>query len=72
MPYSQNHPHLILTTNGTDGACAAAMVLQRYPKAQIVTTSAQRIALTLDEIAELDPPPGVIHICGAGVSENLG
>ncbi|MFB3785330.1 MAG: sigma 54-interacting transcriptional regulator [bacterium] len=71
MPYSQNQPHLILTTNGTDGACAAAMVLQRFPKAQIVTTSAQRIALTLEEIAGLDPPPGIIHICGVGVYDNI-
>ncbi|HXK92438.1 MAG TPA: sigma 54-interacting transcriptional regulator [bacterium] len=71
MPNTQNQSHWILTTNGTDGACAAAMILQRYPKAQIITTSAQRIAMTLEEIVGMDPLPGVLHLCGVGVYENI-
>ncbi len=62
--------HFIITSNGADGACTAAMCLIKMPKAQVVTTSKQRIVSTLDDIIQQDTHPKNIHICGVGVSND--
>ncbi len=55
----------ILTYFGIDGACAAAVAFLKYPKARVCATSANRIAITLTELAGEDVQE--IHICGVGV-----
>ena len=67
----ENQNCSIITTHGADGASSAAMLLQLYPKAEIIITSARRIAFTLDEINEGQDQPSTIHICGVGFSENV-
>ncbi len=59
--------HLIITTYGTDGAAAAAMVLQKYPDASILRTSSTRIGETL--LAVAGEPARVVHICGVGPND---
>ncbi len=54
-----------LTYNGVDGACAAAMVLLKFPAAQVYTTSANRIGETFSELAR--GKISVLHVCGLGV-----
>jgi two-component system, NtrC family, response regulator AtoC len=54
----------ILTYNGLDGACAAAMVLLKHPAAPVVPTSANRIGDSLRDLAR--KPPSEVHVCGLG------
>ena len=55
----------VLTYFGIDGACAAAVAFLKYPKARLCVTSANRIAITLTELASEDIQE--IHVCGVGV-----
>jgi len=57
----------VLTYNGVDGACAAAMVLLKHPEADVFVTSAARVGRTMSELAWTPKPPGEIHVCGLGV-----
>lgn len=58
----------ILTYIGIDGACAAAMVLLKFPTSEIHISSAQRIGQTLGELCRHHRrPPAEIHICGLGI-----
>jgi hypothetical protein len=45
-------PVVIITYNGVDGACAAAMALLAFPKANLVISSARAIACGL--VVELE------------------
>jgi DNA-binding NtrC family response regulator len=55
----------VLTYNGVDGACAAAVVLLRYPAAEVWVTSANRADETL---REMDAHTfSEVHVCGLGV-----
>lgn len=65
---AQKKQHLIITTYGTDGAAAAAMVLQKYPEADIERTSSNVVGSSLLAIAD-EREPGIIHICGVGPNE---
>ena len=56
----------IVTYNGVDGACGAAMVLQRHPKARIYVSSASQIDQTLLHLVETEPPIKEVHVCGVG------
>ncbi len=67
----ENQATTIITTHGTDGACSAALLLQMYPKAEILITSARRIALTLDDIHENQEKLSTIYICRVIFSDNL-
>jgi len=58
---------MIITYNGVDGACAGAMALLKYPKAQTVITSAARIGRRLSEIAKSRTAPSRMLVCGLGV-----
>jgi DNA-binding NtrC family response regulator len=62
--------NVIVTTGGSDGAAAAALVLIQVEHAQIVTTSAGQIARTLQGLAESSTVPTAVHICGVGVHED--
>lgn len=55
----------IVTYNGIDGACAAAVGLHRFPEARVLVTSAKRIAGTLEELARTACRE--VHVCGVGV-----
>ena len=57
---------VIITYNGIDGACAAAMVLLRYPGAQLFVTSASQIDQTLLNLVHVKPPMKEVHVCGVG------
>jgi DNA-binding NtrC family response regulator len=57
----------VLTYNGVDGACAAAMALLKHPDADVVVTSAARIGRALSALAERSKPPQDILVCGIGV-----
>ncbi|MBN2327264.1 MAG: sigma-54-dependent Fis family transcriptional regulator [Candidatus Omnitrophica bacterium] len=70
MATSSIELHGIVTTFGMDGACSAAMLLQRFPKSKIIVTSARRIALTLEDILSEIPVLQVVHICGVGIRDS--
>lgn len=55
----------VLTYNGIDGACAAAMVALSEPDAAIVATSAQRVAESLAALAAQRCRR--VHVCGLGM-----
>ncbi len=58
---------VIITCNGLDGACAAAMALLTHPKAELIVTSAAGVAYSLDLLAATKPAPSEVHVCGVGV-----
>ncbi|MEW6237638.1 MAG: sigma-54 dependent transcriptional regulator [Candidatus Omnitrophota bacterium] len=62
---------VIVTSHGLDGACSAAMVLQKHPKAAVTITSARRVAGTLAEIADLEFLPRFIAVCGLGLPDPI-
>lgn len=57
----------MVTYNGVDGACAAAMALLRFPSAEVVVSSAASIGHTLGSLGDQPRPPAEIHVCGVGV-----
>ena len=55
----------VIAYNGIDGSCAAAVALLRFPAAEVIPTSAQRIGVTL---ASLEGKAyREVHVCGVGV-----
>jgi len=64
----RKRPVKIVTCNGIDGACAAAMVLLQHPSADLVITSASSIGYTLKMMARTQVAPAEIHICGIGIA----
>ena len=58
-------PHLALTTNGVDGACAAAAVLLRHPDAEIRITSHHHLPSALERLRD-EAFAGTLHLCGIG------
>ena len=67
MDKAHGRHHLILTTNGAAGACAAAAVLMRYPDAHIQFTSPRHLPKALESLPEKGTPMAV-HLCGIGIS----
>lgn len=59
---------VIITYNGVDGACAAAMAFLAFPKASLVVSSARAIAWSLAAVAETQKVAAEIHVCGLGVA----
>ncbi len=57
----------VVTYFGIDGACAAAMALQRWPEAELVPTSAARIGEALDGLLRRYHSLSEVHVCGVGV-----
>ena len=57
----------ILTCNGIDGACAAAVALLRFPQADLMISSASSIGYSLGVISGQRSVPSEIHVCGIGV-----
>jgi DNA-binding NtrC family response regulator len=57
----------VITYNGIDGACAAAMGLLRFPKAEVIISSAAAIGRTLENLRQKGPAVNEIHVCGVGV-----
>ncbi|NLW50721.1 MAG: sigma 54-interacting transcriptional regulator [Candidatus Brocadiaceae bacterium] len=57
----------VLTYNGVDGACAAAMALLRHPRAEVLVTSAKRVGGTLRALAGRTCTPAEVLVCGLGV-----
>jgi DNA-binding NtrC family response regulator len=58
---------VIVTYNGVDGFCSAAMALMRYPGAELVLSSAAKIGRTLSKLAKSEKEIAEIHLCGIGV-----
>ncbi len=67
MAKSKNSDIVVLTYSHVDGACAAAMVLLKYPGAEVLTTSAMRIGDYLARIAGSRKKYRQVHVCGLGV-----
>jgi len=57
---------VIVAYKQVDGACAAAMVLLKHPRADVIVTSARRIGRTLDDLKSRRPTQ--VHVCGVGVA----
>ena len=57
----------VITYNGVDGACAAAMALLRFPSGEVVVSSAASIGRTLGSLDDQPQPPAEVHVCGVGV-----
>ncbi len=67
----EGHEVQIFTYNGIDGACAAASVLLKYPRASLTITSAKRIGESLlDVMKERGNKLSDIYVCGVGVKDN--
>ena len=58
---------IIITYNGIDGACAAAMAALKFPKADIVISSAKRIHARLQSFSTAKQVPSRIIVCGVGM-----
>jgi hypothetical protein len=52
---------------GIGGVCTAAMALLKYPAAEVIISSAQRIGQTLAELCQQRRLPTEVHVCGVGV-----
>jgi DNA-binding NtrC family response regulator len=65
MPVSKNV--VIITYNAVDGACAAAVALLKFPKADVRISSAAGIGRTFASIAGQKKVPDEVHVCGVGV-----
>jgi len=63
---------VIVTTNGSDGAASAALLLRLDPGAEILTTSAARLPETLRELAGRETAPNTVHLCGVGLDGEPG
>lgn len=69
----------LLTSFGTDGAATAALVLRKYPDAELLSTSAARLAdtlyecanTTLSQSAKQKHIPAQIIICGLGIRDGF-
>jgi len=57
----------VITYNGIDGACAAAMVLLKYPHASLGVSSAARVGQALQTLGKRSKGSGEVHVCGLGV-----
>jgi transcriptional regulator with PAS, ATPase and Fis domain len=68
MKPSHNRAHVILTVNGVQGACAAALVLQKYREARIRLTSPRHLPAALNELADARFR-GTVHLCGIDAAE---
>lgn len=55
----------VVTYYGVDGACAAAMLLLKYPDAAVIVSSANRIGESFQALEE--EAYTQIHVCGVGV-----
>lgn len=66
---AKNKNIIIITTFGTDGAVSAALALEKFPKAKVVTTSTNRLHTTLKELEKNSG--SAIYICGVGAGENF-
>jgi len=64
---ARKKPITIITCNGIDGTCAAAMALLKHPDAELVISSASTIGYTLLMLGRAARTPPEIHICGIGV-----
>lgn len=67
MKSSQSQSHMIFTVNGIQGACAAALLLQKYPHARIRFTSPRHLIIALNELS-YSGFSGVVHLCGIGIN----
>jgi two-component system, NtrC family, response regulator PilR len=56
---------VIITYNGVDGACAAAVALLKHPNAQVLVSSARGIAECFETLHKKQS--GSIHVCGLGM-----
>ncbi|NMB74339.1 MAG: sigma 54-interacting transcriptional regulator [Myxococcales bacterium] len=59
----------ILTTGGTDGACAAAVLLTRHPDWHVFVTSQNAVGQALLSTLSLSPRPTEAHVCGVGIAD---
>ena len=57
----------IVTYNGVDGACAAAMALLRYPEAHVVVSSARAVGSAFERLKQESAVPASIQVCGVGI-----
>ncbi len=62
----------VITYNGIDGACAAAMVLLRHPEAHVVVSSARAIGSAFARLKQEPSVPASIHVCGVGMYGDWG
>lgn len=60
----------IVTYNGVDGACAAAMALLRHPEGDVVVSSARTIGSTFERLKQEPAVPASIQVCGVGMYGN--
>jgi len=58
--------HIVLTTNGVEGACAAAAVLMAHPNASIQMTSPRHLPKALERLVA-EAHGGTVHLCGIGM-----
>ena len=65
MRTTHRKDHVILTTNGVEGACAAAAVLMKYPEAHMQITSEQHLPKALDNLSAKSFA-GIAHLCNIG------
>ena len=62
----------VITYNGIDGACSAAMALVKYPRAEVLISSANRVGNRIASLAKLKNVPAHIMVCGLGLYSDWG
>lgn len=67
MAKTEYGKHVILTSNGVSGACAAAAVIMKFPDAHIQFTSPRHLPKALERLQK-ETSNTVVHICGLGIS----
>ncbi|HSA22393.1 MAG TPA: sigma 54-interacting transcriptional regulator [Myxococcota bacterium] len=68
---TRDRTHVIVTTGGLDGACAAAALLLRHPEAEVRITSQHAVHHCLANLLEQETAPAEVHVCGVGIQDNL-
>jgi DNA-binding NtrC family response regulator len=62
MRTAHHRDHVILTTNGVEGACAAAAAMMKHPEARMQITSEEHLPKALDNLAAKSFS-GTAHVC---------
>jgi len=71
LKMGQDKTIIIITINGVRGACAAALLLRKFPRARTMITSGTGIGARLGHVAAQQAKPDIIYVCGIGIEQGF-